>query len=55
MIKNIKQSDVDFTVIGDNVTLGACLCSATRAGEIILAESVSALLDKNNYALEELV
>jgi adenylate cyclase len=45
---------VDYTVIGDNVNLGARLCSAAKAGEIILAESVSALLDKDNYALEEL-
>ena len=41
-------------MIGDNVNLGARLCSAARAWEIILAESVSALLNKDNYALEEL-
>ena len=45
---------MDYTVIGDNINLGARLCSAAKAGEIILAESVSALLDKDNYALEEL-
>jgi len=45
---------VDYSVIGDNVNLGARLCSAAKAGEIILAESVSALLDKDNYALEKL-
>ena len=45
---------MDYTVIGDNVNLGARLCSAAKAGEIIIAESVSALLDKDNYALEEL-
>ncbi len=41
-------------MIGDNVNLGARLCSAARAWEIILAESVSALLNKDNYSLEEL-
>ena len=41
-------------MIGDNVTLGARLCSAARAGEIIQAGSGSDLLDKDNYALEEL-
>ena len=45
---------MDFTVIGDNVTLGARLCSAARAGEIILAGSGSALFEKDDYALEEL-
>jgi len=45
---------VDYTVIRDNVNLGARLCSVAKAGEIILAESVRALLDKDNYALEEL-
>ena len=41
-------------MIGDNVNLGARLCSAAKAGKIILEERVSALLDKDNYALEEL-
>jgi|TARA_B100000809_G_scaffold252553_1_gene287369 adenylate cyclase len=45
---------VDYSVIGDNVNLGARLCSAARAGKIILAGSGSDLLDKDNYALEEL-
>ena len=45
---------MDYTVIGDNVNLGARLCSAAKAGKIILEESVSALLDKDNYALEKL-
>ena len=45
---------MDYTVIGDNVNLGARLCSVAKAGEIILAESASALLDKDNYALEKL-
>ena len=45
---------MDYTVIGDNVNLGSRLCSAARAGKIILAGSGSDLLDKDNYALEEL-
>ena len=45
---------MDYTGIGDNVNLGARLCSAAKAGEIIQAGSGSALFDKNNYALEEL-
>jgi len=45
---------VDYSVIGDNVNLGARLCSAAKAGEIIQAGSGSALFDKDNYALEEL-
>ena len=49
-----SKDRMDYTVIGDNVNLGARLCSAAKAGEIIIAESVSALLDKDNYALEEL-
>ena len=45
---------MDYSVIGDNVNLGARLCSAARAGKINLAGSGSDLLDKDNYALEEL-
>ena len=45
---------MDYTVIGDNINLGARLCSTAKAGEIIQAGSGSALLDKDNYALEEL-
>ena len=45
---------MDYTVIGDNVNLGTRLCRTARAGEIIQAGSGSVLLDKNNYALEEL-
>ena len=45
---------MDYTVIGHNINLGVRLCSAAKAGENILAESVSALLDKDNYALEKL-
>ena len=45
---------MDYSVIGDNVNLGARLCSAARAGKIILEGSGSDLLDKDNYALEEL-
>ncbi len=43
-----------YTVIGDNVNLGTRLCRTAKAGEIIQAGSGSVLLDKNNYALEEL-
>ena len=45
---------MDYTVIGDNVNLGTRLCRTARAGEIIQAGSGSDLLDKDNYALEEL-
>ena len=45
---------MDYSVIGDNVNLGARLCSAARVGKIILAGSGSDLLDKDNYALEKL-
>ena len=45
---------MDYIVIGDNVNLGTRLCRTARAGEIIQAGSGSVLLDKNNYALEEL-
>ena len=41
-------------MIGDNVNLGIRLCRTARAGEIIQAGSGSDLLDKDNYALEEL-
>ena len=43
-----------YTVIGDNVNLGTRLCRTVKAGEIIQAGSGSDLLDKDNYALEEL-
>ena len=43
-----------YTVIGDNVNLGTRLCRTAKAGEIIQAGSGSDLLDKDNYALEEL-
>ena len=49
-----SKDRMDYTVIGDNVNLGARLCSAAKAGEIILAESVTALLDKKNYQLQEM-
>jgi class 3 adenylate cyclase len=45
---------VDYTVIGNNVNLGTRLCRTARVGEIIQAGSGSDLLDKDNYALEEL-
>ena len=41
-------------MIGDNVNLGTRLCRTARVGEIIQAGSGSDLLDKDNYALEEL-
>ena len=43
-----------YTVIGDNVNLGTRLCRTAKAGEIIQAGSGNDLLDKDNYALEEL-
>ena len=41
-------------MIGDNVNLGTRLCRTAREGEIIQAGSGNDLLDKDNYALEEL-
>ena len=45
---------MDYTVIGNNVNLGTRLCRTASVGEIIQAGSGSDLLDKDNYALEEL-
>ena len=49
-----SKERMDFTVIGDNVNLGARLCSAAAAGEVIISESTKKLLEGNNYQLTKL-
>jgi adenylate cyclase len=49
-----SKERMDFTVIGDNVNLGARLCSAAAAGEVIISESTKKLLEGNNFQLTKL-
>jgi adenylate cyclase len=49
-----SKERMDFTVIGDNVNLGARLCSAAAAGEVIISESTKRLLEGNNFQLTKL-
>ena len=49
-----SKDRMDFTVIGDNVNLGARLCSAAAAGEIIMSESTKKLLEGKNFQLSKL-
>ena len=49
-----SKDRMDFTVIGDNVNLGARLCSAAAAGEVIISESTNKLLEGKNFQLTKL-
>jgi len=49
-----SKERMDFTVIGDNVNLGARLCSAAAAGEVIISESTKKLLEEDNFQLTKL-
>ena len=49
-----SKERMDFTVIGDNVNLGARLCSAAAAGEVIISESTNKLLEGKNFQLTKL-
>jgi len=49
-----SKERMDYTVIGDNVNLGARLCSAAKAGEIIISQSaVSYLQNPLQFKLKE--
>ncbi|MEK6566861.1 MAG: adenylate/guanylate cyclase domain-containing protein, partial [Bacteroidota bacterium] len=51
MVMGAMGSDerMDFTVIGDNVNLGARLCSAAKAGQVLISE-FSAKFVSGTYA-----
>ena len=49
-----SKERMDFTVIGDNVNLGARLCSAAAAGEVIISESTKKLLSGKKNQLTKL-
>ncbi len=49
-----SKDRMDFTVIGDNVNLGARLCGAAKAGEVIISENTEKLLSGTNYKLKKL-
>ena len=49
-----SKERMDFTVIGDNVNLGARLCSAAAAGEVIISESTKKLLEGKKNQLTKL-
>ena len=49
-----SKERMDFTVIGDNVNLGARLCSAAAAGEVIISESTKKLLTGKKNQLTKL-
>jgi adenylate cyclase len=49
-----SKDRMDFTVIGDNVNLGARLCGAAKAGEIIFSENTEKILITDNYKLKKL-
>ena len=48
-----SKERMDFTVIGDNVNLGARLCSAAKAGEIILSEKAKNYIISDQFNLIE--
>ena len=43
-----SKDRMDYTVLGDNVNLGAMLCSAAKAGEIIISKRVVCFLSKSH-------
>lgn len=49
-----SKERMDFTVIGDNVNLGARLCSAAAAGEVIISESTKKFLSGKKNQLTKL-
>ncbi|MDP6936872.1 MAG: adenylate/guanylate cyclase domain-containing protein [Candidatus Marinimicrobia bacterium] len=49
-----SKERMDYTVIGDNVNLGARLCSAAGAREVIISENTQKLLAEKKYQLEKL-
>ncbi|SVE11116.1 uncharacterized protein METZ01_LOCUS463970, partial [marine metagenome] len=49
-----SKDRMDFTVIGDNVNLGARLCGAAKAGEVIISENTEKLLGDTNFKLKKL-
>ena len=49
-----SKDRMDFTVIGDNVNLGARLCGAAKAGEIIFSEKTEKILIADKYNLKKL-
>jgi adenylate cyclase len=49
-----SKDRMDFTVIGDNVNLGARLCGAAKAGEVIISENTEKLLGDTDFNLKKL-
>ena len=49
-----SKDRMDFTVIGDNVNLGARLCDVAKAGEIIFSEKTEKILITDKYNLKKL-
>lgn len=57
MVMGAVGSDerMDFTVIGDNVNLGARLCSAAKAGQVLISEFSAKLVSETDaFRLREL-
>ncbi|HLF19624.1 MAG TPA: adenylate/guanylate cyclase domain-containing protein, partial [Bacteroidota bacterium] len=57
MVMGAMGSDerMDYTVIGDNVNLGARLCSAAKASQILVSESSASYIVTNaDFKLKEL-
>jgi len=49
-----SKDRMDFTVIGDNVNLGARLCGSAKAGEVLISENTEKLLGNTNFKLKKL-
>ena len=43
-----SKDRMDYTILGDNVNLGARLCSAAKAGEIIISKLAVRFLPKSH-------